>query len=188
MPEERNGGIELLRHGDTGRISYRGQLDDALSPLGWTQLREATADRHWDCVVSSTLRRCSAFATEFAARRGLPLRLDARLIEYHFGQWQGIPIAQLQRESPETLQRYWADPERCAPPAAESFAVFRDRLFGAMDEIAIDARCGRVLVVTHGAVIRLLRCVVEARHFGDMAGIEVAHASVHPLAWAARSA
>ena len=31
----KHAGIELLRHGDTGQRSYRGQLDDALSPLGW---------------------------------------------------------------------------------------------------------------------------------------------------------
>ena len=31
--------IELLRHGDTGQRSYRGQLDDALSEVGWSQLR-----------------------------------------------------------------------------------------------------------------------------------------------------
>ena len=34
--------------------------------------------------------------------------------------------------------------------------------------------------------IRLLRCVAEGRDFGDMAGIDVAHASLHPLAWPPR--
>ncbi len=176
-------GIDLLRHGDTGQVSYRGQLDDALSPLGWMQLREATMNRHWDCVVSSTLQRCSAFATELARQRGLPLRLDARLIEYHFGQWQGVPITQLQQASPEALRHYQTDPEHAVPPDAEPFAAFRGRVVGALGEIANDARHARVLVVTHGAVIRLLRCLVEGRGFGDMTSIEVMHASHHALVW-----
>ena len=40
-----------------------------------------------------------------------------------------------------------------------------------------------MLAVTHGGAIRLLRCVAEGRDFGDMAGIEVAHASLHRLPW-----
>lgn len=180
-------GIELMRHGDTGQVSYRGRLDDALSPLGWTQLREASAARHCDRVVSSTLQRCAAFATELAASRGVPLRLDARLVEYDFGQWQGVPIERLQRDSSDALRRYWSDPERHAPPFAEPFAAFRDRVTQALDEIAGDCRSGTTLVVTHGAVIRLLRCLVEARDFGDMIHIDVAHASLHSLAWTART-
>lgn len=175
--------VELMRHGDTGQVSYRGQLDDELSPLGWQQLRAATAGLHWDLIVSSTLRRCAAFAAELAAGRAIPVRFDARLIEYHFGQWQGVPIARLQRESPEALHRYLHDPARFAPPSAEPFDAFHRRLDDALDDVVAQAEGRRVLVITHGAAIRVLRCVAEGRGFGDMAGIEVAHASRHPLAW-----
>lgn len=175
--------IELMRHGDTGQVSYRGQLDDELSPLGWQQLRAATAGLQWDLIVSSTLRRCAAFAAELAAGRAIPVRFDARLIEYHFGQWQGVPIARLQRESPEALQRYLHDPARFAPPSAEPFDAFRSRLGEALDDVVAQAEGRRVLVITHGAAIRVLRCVAEGRGFGDMAAIEVTHASRHSLAW-----
>ncbi len=95
--------IELLRHGDTGQRSYRGQLDDVLSELGWTQLREAVEGRTWDIIVSSTLQRCAAFARELALARGLPLRLDVRLAEYHFGRWQGVPIEEIAEEQGDAL-------------------------------------------------------------------------------------
>ena len=55
-------GIDLLRHGDTGQRSYRGQLDDPLSTLGWSQLRAAIFGRSWDAIVTSPLRRCAEFA------------------------------------------------------------------------------------------------------------------------------
>jgi len=175
--------VELLRHGDTGQRSYRGQLDDALSELGWSQLREAVKERTWTRIVSSTLQRCARFAHELALERGVPLDLDARLAEYHFGQWQGVPIEALAQEQGDALGRFWADPVAHPPPGGETFAQFRARLSSAMDDVAKMASRERVLVVTHGGAIRLLRCVAERRGFGDMAGIDVPHASLHPVEW-----
>lgn len=175
--------LELLRHGDTGQRSYRGQLDDPLTDIGWAQLRAAADGYEWDAVVSSSLQRCAAFARELAAARGLPLQLDPRLAEYHFGDWQGVPIEQLAEADGDALGRFWADPAAHPPPGAETLTQFQMRLSAALDDIAVQAGNRRVLVVTHGGAIRLLRCVVEGRGFGDMAGIEVTHASVHPLPW-----
>ena len=180
--------IELLRHGDTGQRSYRGQLDDPLSELGWSQLREAVVGRQWDAIVSSTLQRCALFARELAQARGVPLRVDARLAEYHFGQWQGVPIETLADEQGDALGRFWADPVAHPPPGGETFAQFHARLAQALDEIVETSAHRRVLVVTHGGAIRLLRCVAEGRGFGDMAGIDVAHASLHALPWSGGSA
>lgn len=178
--------IELLRHGDTGQRSYRGQLDDALTDAGWTQLRAAVADRDWDAVVSSTLQRCALFAAELAQVRAIPLRLDARLAEYHFGDWQGVPIETLAQDDGDALGRFWADPVAHPPPGGETFAQFHARLSAAMHDVAVGHDGRRVLVVTHGGAIRLLRCVAEHRGFGDMAGIDVPHASLHPIAWPVR--
>lgn len=176
-------GIDLLRHGDTGQRSYRGQLDDRLSDLGWQQLRTAVVGHRWDAIVASSMHRCAAFAEELATERKLPLRIDSRLVEYHFGQWQGVPIETIAQEDSDALQRFWADPVHSPPPGGEPFAAFRARLCGALDEVAVAAASRRVLVVTHGGAIRLLRCVAEARDFGDMASIEVPHASLHALDW-----
>jgi len=175
--------IHLLRHGDTAQRSYRGQLDDPLSELGWRQLREAVEGEVWDRVVSSSLSRCAAFARELSEHRGLPLRIDTRLVEYHFGQWQGVPIETIAERDGEALGRFWLDPVAYPPPGGETFDAFRARLSDALDEVALEASAARVLVVTHGGAIRLLRCVAEGRDFGDMAGIDVPHASLHPLRW-----
>jgi len=183
-----SGSIELLRHGDTGQTSYRGQLDDPLTPLGWTQLRAATAEGRWDAIVTSSLVRCADFARELATLQGAPVRVDSRLAEYHFGHWQGVSIASLAQEQGDALGRFWADPVNHPPPGAESFAAFRDRLTAALNDIAEQATAHRVLVVTHGGAIRLLRCESEGRGFGEMANIDVPHASLHPLhAWPGRA-
>ncbi len=77
-------------------------------------------------------------------------------------------------------------PWRIRHRARETFDAFRDRLSAALDDVAAEAVDQRVLVITHGGAIRLLRCLVEKRSYGDMAGIDVPHASLHPLPWPAR--
>lgn len=180
--------MDLLRHGDTGQRSYRGQLDDPLTDIGWSQLRDAVVGRDWDVIVSSSMQRCAAFARELARERGLPLALDARLVEYHFGHWQGVPIEDLAETQGEALGRFWSDPGANPPPGAETFAAFGQRLSAALDDIVRRHGGQRVLVITHGGAIRLLRCIAEARDFGDMAGIDVPHASVHAIDWRAGTA
>jgi alpha-ribazole phosphatase len=178
-----SGYIDLLRHGETGQRSYRGQLDDALADAGWAQLRTAVEGREWDMIVSSSLQRCAAFARELSTARGLPLRLDTRLAEYHFWRWQGVPIERIAKEEGDALGRFWADPVAHPPPDAETFTAFHDRLGAALDDAVAEAGDRRLLVITHGGAIRLLRCRVERRSYGDMAGIEVPHASLHRVRW-----
>lgn len=175
--------IDLLRHGDTGHRSYRGQLDDPLLEIGWVQLREAVAGRDWDAVVSSPLQRCAHFADELATARRLPLRIEPLLIEYHFGHWQQMPMDTLATEHGEALGRFWSDPAAHPPPGAETFDAFARRLTRAVDDIVRLHAGQRVLVITHGGVIRLLRCLSAGRAYREMLGIDVPHASLHPLPW-----
>lgn len=171
--------VDLLRHGDTGQRGFRGHRDDPLTPRGWTQLRAAVVDGEWDAVVASPLQRCAAFARELAQARGLPLRLDPRWREYHFGQWQDMPVETLAREHGAALARFWADPAAHPPPGAEAFADFAARVRAAVE--ALGAHGGRVLVVTHGGPIRWLRCRAAGSPASCMSAIEVPHASLHRL-------
>lgn len=175
--------IDLLRHGDTGQQGFRGQLDDALSVAGWEQMRGAMVDGQWDLVVSSPLQRCAAFARELAAQRELPLQLDARLTEYHFGDWQAVPLERIAERDADALEKFWSDPVVYPPPGAESLAGFETRIRAALEAITQMPQ-RRVLVITHGGVIRLLRCLCRGRELKEMSSVEVPHASLHRLQWA----
>lgn len=176
--------LHLMRHGTTGQPSYRGQIDDPLNDLGWQQARAATEAGSWDLVVSSTLRRCADFARELCARRRLPLQLDARLVEYHFGDWQGRTIADLERHEAAQLAAYRTDPRRHPPPRGEDFDAFGRRIAAALDAVAAQ-RAGRALVITHGAVIRWVQCRLAGLPFGAIAETGIANASLHATAWPA---
>ena len=66
--------IDLLRHGEpVGGRRYRGQVDDALSETGWTQMWNAVAeDPGWQQIESSHQQRCRDFAASMAESMVLP--------------------------------------------------------------------------------------------------------------------
>lgn len=173
--------IELLRHGATGFDGFRGHLDDPLSAEGWAQLRTAVRGRVYAGILSSPLRRCAEFARELAGSLGCDLALRPGLMEYDFGEWSGRTAAELHAEAPAALGRFWRDPERCPPPAAETLAAFEQRIVAGLEPLR--AGQGPWLVLTHGGVIRLLLCRARGLSLSAMPGIEVAHASLHPLHW-----
>ena len=179
-------GIDLLRHGDTGQRSYRGQLDDSLSALGWSQLRAAIFGRSWDAIVSSPLRRCAEFAQELAGARRVPLRIDPRLAEYHFGEWQGVPIETLAQEQSEALTQFWMDPVAHPPPGGEPFAAFRERLSRALDEVAEEqlSLFAPISAVATGAADAAFDGEDLDDDDGDDGGIELSLAPPPPVAGA----
>lgn len=180
--------IDLLRHGDTGFTGFRGSLDDELTASGWQQMEQGVAGQHWEVIVSSPLRRCAAFAERFSMRTGLPLHLDARLQELHFGTWEGKTAEQVMKNDAALLEHFWRDPEHHAPPGGETLAMFSVRVLAAWQALQQRHAGQRVLVVTHGGVIRRLLCEVRGLPLGEMLSLAVPHGSLHRLGQAGGAA
>ncbi len=172
--------ISLLRHGEVeGGAAFHGRTDVPLSEVGWRQMERAVADGRWASIWASPLERCAAFAERLAERLGAPLRLDDRLTEIDFGAWEGQSAAEVMaRNGEEALARFWEDPQRHPPPGGEGLEAFEARVLDVWEEI-LDSGAGPVLVVTHGGVIRLLRCRLEGRPLSELLRLEVAYASLH---------
>lgn len=152
--------IDLLRHGacEGGEI-FRGSTDVALTEAGWQQMH-AALDGHdgWDCVISSPLQRCSKFAEQFAAQKNLPLHLDERFREIHFGDWERRKIADIERDHGTSLWQFWNDPACFSPPNGETMQDFRERVLLAIQSISHEHTGKHILLISHGAVIRTLLC------------------------------
>lgn len=146
--------IDLLRHGATrsGNI-LRGRTDDPLSDEGYGQMRSAVAGQRWDRIVASPLSRCRLFAEELASAGAIPLELDERLMEYHFGDWDGRDIDEIRAADGERLQRFFDDPVNHGAPGGEDFQAFTERVQRAWTSVHDDPATGNTLVITHGGVI-----------------------------------
>lgn len=174
--------IHLLRHGEVeGGPCYRGSSDDPLSPCGWEQMWAAVGELDWDCIVASPLVRCAAFARSLAERRGIPLEIDARLREMHFGAWEGRTAAAIMAEDADALTRFWQDPAAYPPPDGEPLAAFRARVLQAWREITHASAGQRVLLVSHGGPIRVVLCEIKQHPVERLLEIEVAHAALLAL-------
>ncbi|WP_028683140.1 alpha-ribazole phosphatase family protein [Pseudomonas chlororaphis] len=175
--------LDLLRHGETELGGgLRGCLDDALTDAGWQQMRAAVVGQGpWDRLVSSPLQRCARFAEELGARLALPVSLDPDLQELHFGAWEGQSAAALMATDAEALGRFWADPYAFTPPQGEPVLAFSERVLGAVERLHQRHAGERVLLVSHGGVMRLLLARARGLPREQLLNVEVAHGALFAL-------
>ncbi|AZC65007.1 alpha-ribazole phosphatase family protein [Pseudomonas chlororaphis] len=175
--------LDLLRHGETELGGgLRGSLDDALTDAGWQQMRAAVAGQGpWDRLVSSPLQRCARFAEELGVRLALPVSLDPDLQELHFGAWEGQSAAALMATDAEALGRFWADPYAFTPPQGEPVLAFSERVLGAVERLHLRYAGERVLLVSHGGVMRLLLARARGLPREQLLNVEVAHGALFAL-------
>ncbi|MGU9820324.1 alpha-ribazole phosphatase family protein [Pseudomonas sp. LF090] len=175
--------LDLLRHGETELGGgLRGSLDDALTAKGWEQMRAAVAEQGpWDRLVSSPLQRCALFAHELGARLRVPVSLEKDLQELHFGAWEGQSAAALMGTDAEGLGRFWADPYSFTPPEGERVSDFSARVLGAVSRLHQAYATQRVLLISHGGVMRLLLAQARGLPREQLLNVEVGHGGLFSL-------
>jgi alpha-ribazole phosphatase len=176
--------LDLLRHGETELGGgLRGSLDDALTDKGWAQMRAAVVEQGpWDRLVSSPLQRCSRFAEALGAQLGLPVQLDKDLQELHFGAWEGQSAATLMETDAQALGLFWADPYAFTPPEGERVEDFSTRVLAAVERLQATCAGQRVLLISHGGVMRLLLARARGLPREQLLNVEVGHGALFSLA------
>ena len=175
--------LDLLRHGETELGGgLRGSLDDALTALGWTQMRDAVKGQGpWDRIVSSPLQRCALFARELSEQLDLPVSFDKDLQELHFGAWEGQSAAALMEVDEQALGLFWADPYAFTPPDAEPVLEFSARVLSAVSRLQRDFAGQRVLVICHGGVMKLLLAQARGMPREQLLQVPVIHGALFGL-------
>ncbi len=175
--------LDLLRHGETELGGgLRGSLDDALTEKGWSQMRAAVVEGGpWSRLVSSPLQRCARFAAELGEQLNLPVHLDKDLQELHFGAWEGQSAAALMETDAEALGLFWADPYAFTPPQGEPVSEFAARVLAAAARLHSAYAGERVLLISHGGVMRLLLAQARGLPREQLLNVEVAHGALFAL-------
>jgi len=145
----------LIRHGRTewnecGRI--QGHRDIGLSAAGRAELAVRRippeyAHLRW---YASPLARAAETARLLGAR---DLQTDARLVELHWGQWQGCTRRELRQRHGQAFSDNEARGLDFRPPAGESPGELRARFQEWLAEIAEAEQA--VIAVTHKGVIQM---------------------------------
>jgi glucosyl-3-phosphoglycerate phosphatase len=151
----------LWRHARTTWNSERrtqGQLDVDLDEAGVRQAAETApllAAREPKLIISSDLGRATRTAQALVDLTGLPIQVDARLRERHFGPWQGLTVAEIQERYPDDYARLGtASP--LLDPAIETLEAMAERMVAALRDAAERVGDGGTAVlVTHGSAARV---------------------------------
>lgn len=175
--------LVLVRHGQTQwnvEHRYLGHTDLPLLPEAVGQLsqlkqqlrqltdKQAEQSGSFWRVFCSDLLRCRETLAHIAPLLEKETIYDQRLREMNFGVFEGCTYEQLKDND---LYRRWIDdPSQVTPPEGESWAEFNERLHSFLLDLGLAAEAtfsrsvgkentgeeitNRVLVVTHGGVIR----------------------------------
>jgi len=158
--------VYYIRHGETdwnvaGRL--QGNQDTPLNARGEAQaihcgdvLRDLFARGGVDGAaldyVSSPLVRARRTMELARTELGLPpdgYRVEQRLIEIGFGDWEGFTIAQLHNRDPQRMAQREHDKWAFVPPGGESYAMVSARMRAWHEALTRD-----VVVTAHGGTAR----------------------------------
>jgi broad specificity phosphatase PhoE len=156
--------LVLVRHGETiwhARNRYTGRSDIPLTPRGREQADHLAAwakQAGLDAIWVSPLARARDTATPAALATGLEPHVDARLREIDFGRGEGLTTAQMRQRFPEALAAFHRDPATHHLPGGENPADAVTRAAACLRDINDSHPDGRVLLVGHSTLNRLLLC------------------------------
>ncbi|MCM3730954.1 histidine phosphatase family protein [Fictibacillus nanhaiensis] len=143
--------IAFIRHGETDwNIERRAQgcMDIPLNNQGQKQAK-ALAERFrndiWDVIYASPLSRAFKTAEAISELSGLKVVLDERLREISFGETEGTTEA-------ERIER-WGEDWKTLDLGRETNEQADERWKAVLEEIVLNHKNQKVLIVTHGALL-----------------------------------
>ena len=157
--------IILVRHGETewnvGEV-FRGRIDIELNKTGLKQaglLAEYLSNRKIDAVYSSPLKRALRTAEAVARYHRLDVQIAAGLIDFDYGEWQGLPHQEVRDKYRELYTEWINHPHRVKMVAGEGLGDVRKRGTGVVEGVMTKYE-GSVVLVSHRVVNKILICAL----------------------------
>lgn len=132
----------------------------------------------WQHIVTSPLTRCADFAHALGQRYSITVTQDDRIREIHFGDWEDRSSAELMHTDAGALSHFWQNPLDHPPPNGEHLLDFKARVLAAWENIQQQFYGKKVLLITHGGVIRIIVCHIQQHPLERALDIDVRHASI----------
>ncbi len=130
-------------------------------------------------VYSSDLSRARQTAELALAQ---PILLKEELRERHYGAFQSMTHAEMQRTHPRAYARHAAREESFAPPGGgESLLHFAQRIGTCMEAISRSHPGQQILVVTHGGALDILHRLATGRALSAPRNFDIPNAALNWL-------
>lgn len=145
--------VDLLRHASTGRVGHLdGRSDPPLLPGAADALAAHYRTQRWSRIIASPRQRAADTARAFAATHGKTVEIDPCWAEVNFGEWDGLPGAQIDRAA---LAAFHRDPHRHPAPGGEAWDDFSSRIELGLHGLLSSAGQVPLLVVSHAGALRM---------------------------------
>ena len=168
--------IIIARHGQTewnvGEV-FRGRIDIELDETGAKQaelLADYLSGMKVEAIYSSPLKRALKTAEAIARYHKLEVEIAPGLIDFNYGEWQGLPHQEVKDRYKELYTEWTKNPHQVRVPAGESLHDVRERALDVVDEI-ITRHEGTVVLVSHRVVNKVLICALlglDNSHFWNI--------------------
>ncbi len=154
--------IVLIRHGQTEwNVEHRmqGHLNSDLTAEGQSQIE---ALGNWmqkfpfDHIYSSDTLRAKQTAEAITCFSGHTLEFDQRLREKNLGVFEGLTSEEAQSRFPEYYRLFKTAGAEYVIETGESTQQLLDRALDFVEEIRLKHPQKRILLVTHGGLVRVL--------------------------------
>jgi broad specificity phosphatase PhoE len=169
--------IILTRHGETDwnvNEVFRGRIDVGLNETGVKQaelLGEYLSEVKIDAVYSSPLKRALKTAEAIAGYHTLEVNIAHGLIDFDYGEWQGLSHREVKDRYQELYSDWISLPEQVKMPGGETLEDVRKRAIMVVDDIIEGYGEGRVVLVSHRVVNKVLICAMlglDNSHFWNI--------------------
>jgi len=157
--------IIIARHGETewnvGEI-FRGRIDIELNETGIKQaelLAKYLSKLKIDAIYSSPLKRALRTAEIIAGYHKLDVDIAPGLIDFNYGQWQGLSHQEVKDKYKELYGAWTNRPDQVKMPAGESLDDVKKRAMGVVTNISSRYK-GTVVLVSHRVVNKVLICAL----------------------------
>jgi broad specificity phosphatase PhoE len=147
--------VYSTRHGESVLNTERrvaGSVDALLSEEGIGQAKELAGklkDVAIDAIYASPLTRARVTAEIVATAKGIPFRVDDRLMEQNYGVYES---GTLDDPDFQKVRNSFA----LAAPGGESLLRVAQRVYGFLDELKAKHADEAVLIVSHSVICKLI--------------------------------
>ena len=154
--------IILIRHGETewnSQLRMQGHSNSALSEVGRGQIQalgEWMGNVSFDHIYSSDSLRARQTAEAITQYSGDTLQFDQRIREKNLGVFEGLTSIEAMERHPGIYRLFKTGGANYVIDEGESTQQVLDRALEFIEEIRLRHSEQRVVMVTHGGVVRVL--------------------------------
>ena len=179
--------LHLIRHGQTNWNEERraqGQSDSKLTKIGKEQavaLGKKIKQIKFDKIFCSSSLRTRQTAELVFPKTELNIEYLDSLREIFLGSWEGKLYKDIEVENPESHNHFWKEPHLFKLTGAENFYQLQKRAIKVVDSIVEEFESKKVVIVSHGALIKALLCFAERKPIKELWSPPHMHNCAHSI-------